>query len=247
MLGRLALTLGVLATAAMVNAAIPAPPTLKEACGSTSGLKGQTFWLTSADGVRLYAVEAGSGSTTIVLAHEGNSDLCDTLPYGATLVAAGFRVLAFDFRGNGRSQAPTQNTLALGNDLAAAARRSRDDGAQHLFLAGASMGGAAVVQNTAALDVDGRISFSGTRLWPGYGINHYSDLPKVRAPFLYLGTRDDSRAPLKEALGIFRRIGTHDKHTAFYPGSWHGWDLVTSAPFAARTRALVLTWIRSHA
>jgi pimeloyl-ACP methyl ester carboxylesterase len=141
----LALTLSVIATAAVAKAATPTPPTLADACGSTSGLDtAQTFWLTAADGVQLYAMEAGSGSTTIVLAHEGRSDLCDTLPYGATLVAAGFRVLAFDFRGNGRSQTPTQNRLALGSDLAAAVQRSRDDGAQHVFLAGASMGGAAV-------------------------------------------------------------------------------------------------------
>jgi dienelactone hydrolase len=247
MLRGLASMLSVVAAAAVANVATPAPPTLARACGSTSGLDGaQTFWLTTADRVRLYAMEAGRGSTTIVLAHEGRSNLCDTLPYGATLVAAGFRVLAFDFRGHGWSEAPTRNGLALGNDLAAAVQRSRGDGARHVFLAGASMGGAAVVQDTAGLGVDGRISFSGTRLWPGFGINHDADLATIRAPFLYVGTRDDWRAPLKEALRIFRSVGAHDKRTAFYPGSWHGWDLVTIAPFARRTRTLVLAWIRSR-
>lgn len=231
------------ATAAKTAAA---PPPLAQACGSTSGLEAQPSWLTTADGVRLYTVAAGSGTTAIVLAHQGRSNLCDTLPYAATLVAAGFRVLAFDFRGNGRSESPTRNRLALGNDLAAMVERSRADGAKHVFLIGASMGGAAVVQNTAALDVDGRISLSGTRLWPGFGINHPDSLPRIRAPFLYVGTRSDWRAPLKEALGIFRRIGSHDKRTALYPGSDHGWGLVADTATGARTRALILNWLQAR-
>jgi pimeloyl-ACP methyl ester carboxylesterase len=222
------------------------PPTLAQACGSAAGLQARSSWLTTADGVRLYEIEAGRGATTIVLAHQGGSNLCDTLSYAKTLVAAGFRVLAFDFRGWGHSELPSRNRLALGRDLAAAVGRVRAGGAKHVFLAGASMGGAAVVQNTAGLQVDGRISFSGTRLWLGYGVNDPASLPRIRAPFLYVGSRDDPRAPLQEALGIFRRIGSHDKRTVLYAGSWHGWSLVDAAPFAARTRALVLAWIHAH-
>jgi hypothetical protein len=66
---------------------------------------------------------------------------------------------------------------------------------------------AAIVQNTSALRVAGRISLSGTRLWPGYGINNRAGVARIRDPFLYVGTRGDWRAPLKEALGIFRRVG----------------------------------------
>jgi hypothetical protein len=220
------------------------PPTLAEACGSTSGLDARASWLTTADGVRLYTVEAGSGATAIVLAHQGRSDLCDTLPYATTLVASGFRVLAFDFRGWGRSQSSSRHGLALGTDLAAMVQRSRADGAKHVFLVGASMGGAAVVQNTSTLRVDGRISVSGTRLWAGYGINHPDRLRRIRAPFLYIGTRDDWRAPLKEVRAIFRRIGSYDKRTALYPGSDHGWALVDVGRLAGSRRALILNWLR---
>jgi dienelactone hydrolase len=115
-----------------------------------------------------------------------------------------------------------------------------------VFLAGASMGGAAVVENTSALRVDGRISLSGTRLWSGFGINNPKGLKRVHAPFLYLGTRHDWRAPVKEALGILRKIGARDKRAVFYPGSRHGWDLVENGRFGSSTRALVLKWIRSR-
>lgn len=108
------------------------------------------------------------------------------------------------------------------------------------------MGGAAIVQNTSSLRVDGRISISGTRLWRGYGFNNFRGLARIRAPFLYVGTRRDPRAPLKEALGIFRRIGAKDKRTAIYPGSDHGWPLVVNGRFAPPSLALILGWIGRH-
>jgi hypothetical protein len=72
------------------------------------------------------------------------------------------------------------------------------------------------------------------------------NLKRIRAPFLYMGTRDDWRAPLKEARAILRRIGARDKRTALYPGSDHGWSLVDAGRLAAGRRALILNWIRRH-
>jgi uncharacterized protein len=227
------------------GAAANGPPSLASACGDADAFASQPLWLTTSDGVRLYAIEAGRGPTSVVLAHQGRSDLCEELPYAKTLLAHGLRVLAFDFRGNGRSQYSNKSPLALGRDLAAAVARARADGARRVFLIGASMGGAAVVQNAAGLPVTGLISLSGTRLWPGYGINRPGPAA-LRAPFLYLGSRDDWRAPLKEARAIFRRVGSHDKRQVLYAGSLHGWELVQAAPFAGKARALVLAWLRAH-
>jgi pimeloyl-ACP methyl ester carboxylesterase len=222
------------------------PPTVAEACGESYGLTARSFWQETDDGVRLYMIEAGSGETAAVLAHGGRSDVCETLSFAKRLVAAGYRIVAFDFRGSGRSGSSKQDPLALGRDLAAAVAHARAAGAARVFLIGSSMGGAAIVQNTSALSVEGRISLSGTRLWPGFGINDPAGLPHVRTPFLYVGSRDDWRAPLEEALSIFRRIGAADKRTAVYPGSDHGWQLVEGSPFAAKARTLVLHWLADH-
>jgi len=236
-----------LLTTTAAGAAGDRPPTLTQACGSSAaGLAARSFWATTRDGVHLYTVEAGNGTTTIVLAHGGRSDLCETVGFATKLVAHGYRVVAFDFRGNGHSASPATRSLALGNDLAAAVAHARRTGAEHIFLIGSSMGGAAIVQNTSTLDVDGRISLSGTRLWGGFGINNPSGLAKIRAPYLYVGARDDWRAPLAEALAIFRKIGARDKHTALYPGEEHGWQLVDTSRFASRARALVFAWLASH-
>jgi pimeloyl-ACP methyl ester carboxylesterase len=221
------------------------PPSLAVACGVTNAFPAHSLWLTTADRVHLYAIEAGAGSTTVVLAHQGRGNLCEELTYAKTLLGRGLSVLAFDFRGDGHSESSSKNPLALGRDLAAAVARARADGARHVFLIGASMGGAAVVQNGAGLPVAGLISLSGTRLWPGFGINKPGPTA-LRAPFLYLGSRDDWRAPLAEARAIFRQVGSRDKRQVLYAGSLHGWELVQDAPFAANARALILAWMRAR-
>lgn len=224
------------------------PPSLRTACGTTQGLSATPLWLRTSDGVRLYAVQAGSGSTAVVLAHEGRDNLCGSwLPYAKRLVDSGFRALLFDFRGNGKSESvPDPKALRLDRDLEAAVTRAWSGGTRRVFLMGASLGGAAAVQNGASLHVDGIVSLSGTRIWPGYGINHYASLPHLRAPFLYLGTTADSAAPAKEARDIYARVGSEDKRIVLYRGSLHGTAFVDYAPFAPQARALILRWLRTH-
>lgn len=241
----LSVLLVVLAGSLLLARGAPKPPSVVTACrSSASALDARPLWLRTSDGVHLYSIEAGTGATTVVLAHQGRSDLCEELPYARTLLASGLRVLAFDFRGNGQSQSSV-HTLALRLDLAAAVTRARRDGARHVFLIGASMGGAAAVQNGGGLPVTGIASLSGTRLWPGFGINKPGPVA-VRVPFLYLGSRSDSRAPLAEARRVVRAVSARDKRSVFYRGSLHGWQLVQDAPFAAQTRALIRTWISAH-
>lgn len=230
------------------EAAAGEPPSLASACGSASGIHARPFWLQTDDNVNLYAIDAGTGSPAVVLAHQGRSDLCEELPYARALIAAGLRVLVFDFRGNGHSPYPSKNALAYRHDFAAAIKHLKDDGATCVFLIGASMGGAAAVQNSGGLPLAGVVSLSGTRLWSGFGINKPGPRA-LRAPFLYIGSRSDYRAPLAEARTIVRTAGSRDKRSIFYRGSLHGWELVQSAPFAAKNRTLILDWIyrRSHA
>jgi pimeloyl-ACP methyl ester carboxylesterase len=221
------------------------PPSLATACGSASAIAARPLWLRTADGVRLYAIEAGDGTVGVVLAHQARSDLCEELPYAKTLVDAGVHVLAFDFRGNGHSARPAKHWLAYRRDFAAAVKQLHADGAPRVFLIGASMGGAAAVQNSAGLPLAGIVSLSGTRLWAGYGINKPG--PRLlRAPFLYIGSKNDWRAPLKEARTILRWVGSRDKRGIFYRGSLHGWQLVQDASFASKTRGVILAWLRAH-
>jgi alpha-beta hydrolase superfamily lysophospholipase len=242
----LALTAGVCSAAAVAGA--PAPRTLAQKCGNTSGIAAKPFWLETADAVRLYGIEVGTGSVGVVLAHESPADLCGWLPYVATLTRAGLRVLAFDFRGFGDSQRPasTRKYLAYGRDLRAAVARLRADGARTVFLIGASFGGAAALTYAPELPLAGVISLSGEAQIQGAGLDAVAAVPRLQAPLLIVGSRNDPYLPVPDALRLLRRAGSRDKRTAFYPGAFHGWQLVEDAPYAGKARTLVLGWIRAH-
>jgi alpha-beta hydrolase superfamily lysophospholipase len=223
------------------------PPTLTEKCGDAPGVSAQPFWITTSDGVRLYAIEAGSGPVGIVLAHESPANLCGWLPYIPTLTAAGFRVLAFDFRGFGDSVAPaTAAFRAFDRDLAATVARVRADGASRVFLMGASYGGAIALTYAPRLKLDGVISLSGEIYLPSSKANALVSAPRLRAPLLIVGSRHDRYLPVKDALTLLRRAGSKDKRTALYRGGWHGWGIVEAAPYAANARALIVAWIRAR-
>ena len=234
--------------AALAGAAGPAPRPLATKCGETSGVSARPFWLTASDGVRLYAAEAGTGTVGVVLAHESPADLCGWLPYMASLERSGVRVLAFDFRGFGDSQRPAsiRKSLAYGRDFRAATARLRADGARKVFLMGASFGGAAALTYAPTLPLAGLVSLSGEAQIAGAGLDGLAAVPRLRAPLLIVGSRDDRYLSVTDALRLLRRAGSHDKRTAFYAGAFHGWQLVEDAPYAPRVRALVLAWLRSH-
>jgi pimeloyl-ACP methyl ester carboxylesterase len=244
----LALTAAVCSAVAVAGAGPPVPRTLARKCGSTSGIAAKAFWLETADAVRLYGIEVGQGSVGVVLAHESPADLCGWLPYIATLARARLRVLAFDFRGFGDSQRPgsAHKYLAYGRDLGAAVAHLRAEGTRTVYLIGASFGGAAALTYAPQLPLAGVISLSGEAQIAGAGLDALAAVPRLRAPLLIVGSRDDRYLPVPDALRLLRRAGSRDKRTAFYPGAFHGWQLVEDAPYAGRVRTLVLGWIRAH-
>jgi pimeloyl-ACP methyl ester carboxylesterase len=98
------------------------------------------------DGGLIHADLYGTGDRGVVLAHGGRFNKESWAPQARTLVAAGFRVLAFDFRGYGQSRGPGQSdifTAPLHFDVLAAVRYLRKTGARSISIVGGSMGGGA--------------------------------------------------------------------------------------------------------
>lgn len=245
------IVVGVVALAALaVAGAVPAasPPSLTASCGDASGVTARPFFVRTSDGVGLYSIEAGDGPTAVVLVHESPASLCGWLPYIPSLTAAGLRVLAFDLRGFGNSKVPARAPYrAYDRDLEAVVARARDDGARRVFLMGASYGGALSVTYAPRLRLDGVISLSGEIYLPSSSANALLSAPRLRAPLLIVGSRHDHWLPVRDALTLLRRAGSKDKRTAFYPGGWHGWSIVETAPYVAGARALILAWISARA
>jgi pimeloyl-ACP methyl ester carboxylesterase len=98
------------------------------------------------DGGLVYADVYGRGSRGVVLAHGGRFNKESWEKQARTLAAAGFRVLAIDFRGYGQSRGPGQSQTVdapLHFDVLAAVRYLRQNGAKTVAVIGGSMGGGA--------------------------------------------------------------------------------------------------------
>lgn len=99
--------------------------------------------------IRLQAIERGTGSVGVVLAHMLGSSQSAWTPLAETLAARGFHVLTFDLRGHGLSGGEREPSRA-DLDLAGAVARLRGLGVEKVFVVGASIGGTAAVKVAAA-------------------------------------------------------------------------------------------------
>lgn len=140
------------------------------------------------DGGLLYGDVYGRGDRAVVLAHGGRFNKESWKTQALRLEAAGFRVLAFDFRGYGKSKGPGDSapmSAPLRLDVLAAVRYLRKNGAKSVAVVGGSMGGgaagAAAISQPDEID---RLVFLGS----------YPDGPaeKLKCPSLFIMARDDA-------------------------------------------------------
>jgi pimeloyl-ACP methyl ester carboxylesterase len=226
-------------------------PQLSSRCGTNVAAK--VGWFRASDGVLLDGAALGHGKTGVVLAHESPADLCGWVPYARVLSRAGFRVLLFDLRHFGLSQSPRDSSKAgrFSRDLEGAVDELKREGADKVFLMGASFGGIASMVAGSRLDskIAGVISVSGeAKLGNPYGPNDELDalaaVPKLRVPFLVLSARQDGYLLPSQAHELARRAGSADKRLVLFPGGDHGWDLLTKSRYHARASGLVIAFLR---
>jgi alpha-beta hydrolase superfamily lysophospholipase len=227
------------------SAAHEAGPRLSTVCGlPPAGLTTHAEWLKTSDGVRLYAITAGTSDTTLVLAHEsGDIGVCGWLLAMTYLEKHGVRTLAFNFRGVSPSGS-SKNPNDLAPDLQAAIDAART---KHVFLMGASKGGAASMANGWKLKgLDGLVNLSGEQTLPASGLDAIGNVGKLRVPFLVIASQDDGYLTGAQARQLVARAGSSDKSAVVFPGTYHGWDLLDLAPFRAKVYATLLGWLRRH-
>src|SRR5215472_11881439 len=112
------------------------------------------------DGGTVFALVYGSGDRAVVLAHGVRFNKESWKEQAAELASAGFRVLAIDFRGYGKSVGGPNARPGfddMHNDVLAAVRYARETGSKTVAVVGGSMGGfasanAAVNGETGEID-----------------------------------------------------------------------------------------------
>lgn len=141
------------------------------------------------DGGLVYADVYGDGDRSVVLAHGGRFNKESWEKQARSLATAGFRVLALDFRGYGKSKGPGDSapmSAPLYLDVLAAVRYLRKSGAKTVAVVGGSMGGGAAGAASIASqpgEID-RLVFLGA----------YPDGPaeKLKCRSLFIVARDDA-------------------------------------------------------
>jgi pimeloyl-ACP methyl ester carboxylesterase len=157
---------------------------------SFSALAGaqQTVSFTTDDGAVIFADLYGTGERGVVLAHGGQFNKESWAPQANELVAAGFRVLAIDFRGYGKSHGPGDKDVMsapIELDVLAAVRYLHQAGAKSVSVVGASLGGwaagdASIIGKPGEID---RVVFLGSA--PG------KPADQLKCASLFIVARDD--------------------------------------------------------
>jgi pimeloyl-ACP methyl ester carboxylesterase len=159
----------------------------------------QTISFPTQDGGRIYADLYGNAARAVVLAHGGRFLKESWRDQANSLVGAGFRVLAIDFRGFGSSRGPGQadfDNAPFHNDVLAAVRYLKAHGAHSVSVVGGSFGGGAAGDasiESAPGEID-RIVFLGAA--PNLSAE------KLKCRSLFIVARDDSNGAGPRLPGI---------------------------------------------
>jgi pimeloyl-ACP methyl ester carboxylesterase len=152
-------------------------------------IKADHVSFTTEDGGVIYADLYGNSDRGVVLAHGGRFTKESWQRQARSLVRAGFRVLAFDFRGFGKSHGPGDSdmyTAPMQLDVLAAVRYLRRHGAKTVSVIGGSFGGSAAADASIASkpgEIDKLILLSAEGNGPA---------EQIKAPLLVIVARDDA-------------------------------------------------------
>jgi pimeloyl-ACP methyl ester carboxylesterase len=162
----------------------------------------QTVSFPTSDGGVVFADLYGTGERAVVLAHGGRFNKESWEPQARRLVSAGFRVLALDFRGFGKSHGPGEkdfDSAPFQLDVLAAVRYLSAAGAKSVSVVGGSFGGAAAGDASIA-SRPGEIE---RIVMLGAAPNDPAE--KLRSASLFIVARDDASGSALRLPGILKQ------------------------------------------
>jgi pimeloyl-ACP methyl ester carboxylesterase len=233
------------ASTSAITAKKPKPLQMRDSCVRGS-LRKRVVRFSAPDRVRLIGIELGTGPRGVVLGHQGASDLCIWLPHARRLAAAGYRVLALDFRRNGSSSYPEalRKLWRIDLDIHGAVALLRRHGARSVVIAGASLGAAAVDVAAANIQrpVDGVVSLSGPTSFVNLDV--LGAAARIRVPALFMAEEGDGEFP-NDARALYAAAPSTDKRLEILPGTAHG-VFMFQGPGSATAWGLFTDFVRAH-
>lgn len=184
----------------------------------------------TADGATIVAEVYGQGTDAVVLAHGAAFNKESWKALAQDLARGGHLVVAIDFRGYGASTQGREDK-ALYQDVLAAVRYARAQGAKTVGVLGASMGGGASARAAVAARAG---EIDRLMLLAAVAIEHPENMKAGR--FLFVASRDEPMAP--SVAGQFERA-PEPKRMEWLDGSAHAQHVFKTGQ-AAKLTALVI-------
>lgn len=210
---------------------------LAPSCGGAEAPPADEVFFATGDTPKLSGELRGEGDVGVVLAHMFPADRSSWSEFAALLAQQGYRTLAFDFRGYGRSEGE-KDIPEIWRDVLAAVGVLREDGARVVVVVGASMGGTAALVAAAREPraIDGVVTLSAPSTFMGL-----SAPPEVLAgnpaPKLFVAADGDGVAA--QTAQAFYESSAPPKRVEIVTGTEHGSDLLGGRQSEAVRRLLL--------
>jgi pimeloyl-ACP methyl ester carboxylesterase len=229
-------------TSSPAGSATPAAAAAPQPCAGLPG--GQARWLPMADGGRLEANTAGSGTAAVVFLHEiGRTGMCGFAPYAAWLIQHyPVQVVLVNRCGYGSSDCGRPaDTSDIRAETEPAVSWARANGARTVTLVGASGGGgdaieaAALVPGVSAVvDLSGDVNDTSA--------NNNVLAQRVTVPALLVVAPDDPYCSIAAMQAIYAQIAAPVKRLLIESQlpAVHGWDLLLDGNHQPRPMASVV-------
>jgi pimeloyl-ACP methyl ester carboxylesterase len=191
----------------------------------------QTISCPTQDGGSIFGDIYGKGERAVVLAHGGRFDRRSWADQARSMVAAGFRVLAIDFRANDEGRR---------FDVLGAVHYLRQTGAKSVSVVGASMGGdyAAEAAEIEPKSIDRLVLLAS---------GAYTTLVRFKGPKLFILARDDANADgprLPEIRARYEKAAD-PKELIIVDGSAHA-QFLFQTDQGARVMKEILRFLSQH-
>jgi pimeloyl-ACP methyl ester carboxylesterase len=194
----------------------------------------------ASDGLHLTGRVFGTGSTTIVLAHMGNTGNSqdDWHVLVPKLVAKGFTVLTYNRRGvcsgDGECSGSASGYGSAWKDVVGAVAFAKAHGATRVIVGGASIGAMASLYAVLQehLDVAGLMWIAGLVNESGYSFDA-GQVAGLTVPILIVSAIDDRGGAGPDAQTLYG-WAPQPKTLVMIPGRWHGTEVWTAGDAAAQ-------------